>query len=373
MHTLTDTSKNNMAAKITQMDTILEKPAVAHQRERLQQYRHFSAPVHALLALDAGRMGSWSLDVEAGEVVGDRFVAQLLGFSYEQQPWPIAAFFESVHPDDQSNVQEAVAKAFSGETQYYDTIFRTRHTDSQNIDVWLGARGQVTERSEDGTPLRVVGVNWNASEQKMYEHKLSSLAAEMDHRIKNAFSVILALVNLGDKTSDSKADFALTLRAQVEAMATAHALSARMARTTADADTNLSILDIIKASLAPWLGPNAQDPQRVVVNCDADILIPPRKVSPLAMILYEISTNATKHGALATTDGKVDISITRQPDNGVLFVWTETTMENTSKPDAKIGLGTVLLEHCAQNLGGSVTQTEDQNGLKITLAINLSD
>lgn len=195
----------------------------------------------------------------------------------------------------------------------------------------------------------------------------------MDHRIKNAFAVILALVNLGDKMSDSQADFALTLRAQVEAMATAHTLSARMARSTADADTKLSIVDIIEASLTPWLGPDASGPKRVTLDCDDAILIPPRKVSPLAMVLYEISTNATKHGPLATPDGKVVITVTRQSDDEVLFVWTETAAENTFEADAKTGFGAVLLEHCAQNLGGSVTQTRDHNGFRMALTINLSN
>lgn len=345
---------------------------INHQRKRLQQYSHFSAPVHALLALDAGRMGSWSLDIPTGEVVGDRLVATLLGFDFDAQPWNVSQFFTSVHPEDLDTVQQAVEKALTGENPYYDTIFRANHGGTSNADVWLGARGQVTERDEDGAPLRLVGVNWDATEQKSHEQKLGLLAAEMDHRIKNAFAVILALLKIGDKLSDSKADFATTLRAQVEAMATAHALSARMARTTEDVGTKLNMSEIIEASLAPWLANDFEGPNRVSIVCDPDILVPPRKVSPLAMLLYEVSTNATKHGALAELEGSVEVVVARVSESTVVLRWIETATDIQPKSEAIDGFGTVLLQHCAQNLGGTFTQSKTPGRYETEFTMDLT-
>lgn len=346
---------------------------IVQQHKRLQQYSHFSAPVHALLALDAGRMGSWSLDIPTGDVVGDRLVATLLGFDFDAQPWHVSQFFTSVHPEDRDFVQKAVDQALSGENPYYDTIFRASHGDTNNADVWLGARGQVTERDEDGTPLRLAGVNWDATEQKSHEQKLGLLAAEMDHRIKNAFSVILALLKIGDKLSSTKADFATTLRAQVEAMATAHALSARMARTTEDADTKLSMIEIIEASLTPWLADDTDRPKRVSIVCDPEILVPPRKVSPLAMLLYEVSTNATKHGALAEMDGKVEVIVARTSETTVVLRWTEIAPDIQPQSEAMDGFGAVLLQHCAQNLGGTVTQSKTPGRYQTECTMDLTE
>ena len=345
---------------------------LTQQKNRLKQISHFSAPVHAMLALDAGRMGSWSLDIPTGEVVGDRLVASLLGFQYDAQPWQAEQFYSSVHPDDLAEVQLAVDKALAGETPFYDIVFRTNQADESRPDVWLGARGQVTERDEGGAPLRLAGVNWDATAQKVNEQKLATLAAEMDHRIKNAFAVIRALVKIGVQSSSDKEDFASILSAQVEAMATAHALSARMARTTADADTKLDIREIIETSLAPWLNGPDDMSQRVGIICDKNMQIPPRKVSPLAMILYEISTNAAKHGALAEADGKVNITVDRHLDDAVTLKWTETA-DIAPRATETTGFGTVLLSHCAQNLGGSITQTKTVTGFETVLTIDLAD
>ena len=375
MHTFYQPNTNTSAPKgsLMQIPPTIASPADESddQRKRLMQYSHFSAPVHALLALDAGRMGSWSLDVVTGEVVGDRLVANLLGFDYDAQPWPVAQFFSSVHPDDVEHVQQAVDRAFAGETAYYDTTFRANHGGAQNADIWLGARGQVTERGEDGEPLRVVGVNWDATEQKTQEQKLAMLAAEMDHRIKNAFAVILALVKLGDKLTHDKTEFATKLLAQVEAMSTAHALSARMARTTKNADSPLSILEILEASLAPWLDHSFDGPQRVTITCDPKMMIPPRKVSPLAMALYEVSTNATKHGALAGPDGTVEIVVSQTSDDMAQLVWTETSVDVDEKLED--GFGAVLLQHCAQILGGTATQTPTDDRFQTILTMDLTD
>lgn len=348
------------------------KTGTGQQEHKSQQFNRLNAPIHALLALDAGRMGSWSLDVESGEVIGDRLVARLLGLGYEIQPWTIDDFFTSVHPDDRAAVHDAVDKAFSGETPYYDAIFRTTRKDADGSDMWLGARAQVTERAEDGRPLRVVGVNWDATAQKTQEKKLAMLAAEMDHRIKNAFAVILALVKIGDKVSPDKESFATTLRAQVEAMATAHALSARMARATNDADSELSILEILETSLAPWLDHHIDGPKRVMIACEPDALIPPRKVSPLAMALYEFSTSATKHGALAGAEGRVDIIVKRLSENKVELVWDETDNDETVlRPEAD-DFSEVLLQHCAQTLGGDMVQSQTNTGIRKVLTFDLS-
>lgn len=345
----------------------------AQQDHRLQAYSHFGAPVHALLALDAGRMGSWSLDIETSTVVGDRRMSQFFGLDFDAQPWPLETCFSAIDDGDLAAVQASVQKALSGETDNYDTAFRVNPNPDSKTEMWLGARGQVTEWAEDGRPLRLVGVNWDATAQQQGEAKLAALAAEMDHRIKNAFSVIIALLNIGHRRSSGKEDFATTLRAQVEAMATAHSLSARMARKTQDSDTKLSILEIIEASLAPWLGHTCDSQQRVSITCDAALAIPPLKVSALAMILYEMSTNAAKHGALSGSNGKVDVTVVPETDAGLVLTWSETGIDYRPhlQSDAAEGFGTVLLQHCAQNLGGTLTDTELDDGHQTILRIDL--
>jgi len=75
--------------------------APTSERNRLQQYSHFSSPVHALL----------------GAVVGDRLVANLLGFNFDAQPWHVSQFFDAIHPDDHIQVQAAALTTTSFSAQ----------------------------------------------------------------------------------------------------------------------------------------------------------------------------------------------------------------------------------------------------------------
>lgn len=347
-------------------------PAKPYLREKEEFYENVNPSTRALLALDAGRMGCWSLNIATDEVVGDRFVANLLGFDYDAQPWPADHFYNIVHPDDLAHVHAAVARALSGEAASYDVEFRKFNGDPSAPVQWLGARGQVTEWSEKGGPLRVVGVNWDVTDQKVSEQKLVAMAAEMDHRVKNAFAVIRALINLGNRTSDSKDDLVTTLRSQVEAMAMAHAVSARMARTTADAESLLGIRDIISSALAPWLGEKIDKQARVTINCAPDLMMHPRKVSPLAMVLYELSTNATKYGPLSSETGQIEISVEMTTDDDAVLIWSETSTAPHNETVAQSGFGTVLLENCAINLGGSVHREIKPGGLYLELQMNIA-
>lgn len=342
------------------------------QRDRDEFFDNVTPSTRALLALDAGRMGCWSINIGTNEIVGDRFDANLLGLNYDEQPWTREQFYKIVHPDDLDHVKATVAKALSGVDPNYNVDFRKFNNDPNAPVQWLGARGQVTEWDEHGNPLRIVGVNWDATEQKIGEQKLTAMAAEMDHRVKNAFAVIRALINLGNRTTDSKDEFVTTLRSQVEAMAMAHAVSARMARTTADADSLLNVHDIISSALAPWLGDKIEHTDRVKITCDPSLTIHPRKVSPLAMVLYELSTNATKYGPLSTDTGHIDISVHEKSGDEVLLIWSETSDPPPNESPTQSGFGTVLLDNCAINLGGAVHRDMKPEGLYLELRMNVA-
>ena len=291
-------------------------------------YDDAQAPVRALIALEAGRMGSWHWDIAAGTVTGDKFVAELLNMDFEAQPWPVQNVFASMHPEDLPRVQGEVDKALAGadlyEVEFRDTVVNPE-TGVEGLR-WLGARGRVTLRDEDGTPREMVGVNWDATQQKTHEERLSMLAGEMDHRVKNAFAVIRALVNLGARAEGDKKDFALTLRAQVQAMADAHAISARMARQTEAPLQSVPVAEVLNSALAPWTnvaGGHTPSGTSIDLHMDPHVQIAPRAVSPLAMLIYELATNATKYGPLGEAGGQLRVDLLRSAPAEAHLKWTE--------------------------------------------------
>ena len=355
----------------------------AIERERLEHYDDVQAPMRAMLALDAGRMGSWRWDIVDGTVTGDRFVANLLNMDFDAQPWPVGEVFASMHPDDLPRVQGEVDKALSG-ADIYETEFRDRVTDPDTGEEglrWLGARGRVTQRSESGEPLEMIGVNWDATVQKTHEQRLTMLASEMDHRVKNAFAVIRALINLGERMPGDKASFAGTLRTQVQAMSDAHAISARLARAAQAPSAPVPIVDVIRSALAPWMdgGPGAAGNVAVRIDADEAILVLPRNVSALAMLAYELATNATKYGPLGEAGGTLDVVIERNGTDEAVIRWRETTdradtariAAGEAREGISSGFGSMLVQHCVSTLRGRVKREMTEKGLHFELRMSV--
>ena len=226
----------------------------------------------------------------------------------------------------------------------------------------------------------MIGVNWDATQQKTHEQRLAMLAGEMDHRVKNAFAVIRALINLGERVPGDKKNFAETLKVQVQAMSDAHAISARLARAAQAPSAPVPVAEVLRSALAPWLGDaDAGRTGRATVRIDADesILVLPHNVSAVAMLAYELATNATKYGPLGASGGALDVSIERDGPEQALLRWTETTddpavarkAEEEAKDGVSAGFGSVLVQHCINTLRGKVKRDLTPTGLRFELHI----
>ncbi|GGY55582.1 sensor histidine kinase [Parvularcula lutaonensis] len=331
------------------------------------------AASRATLALAAGKMGSWEWDIEGGTVTGDPIVGTYFELDDVPQPWPVERIFKAMHPDDEAAVRKAVEAALDDDVEYH-TEFRIARGANQP-ELWLGARGRVVARAEDGRALRMLGVNWDMSEEKEHERKLGMLASEMDHRVKNAFAVMRALIRLASKSAVDVQSLASTLEAQAIAMAEAHALSAKLSHSEGSSG-NVPLQDILNTALKPWMERPA-DNGSVTVSIDSpeNIVLPSAMISPVAMLVYELATNAAKHGPLGERGGKLEVAIT-QKDGKITFIWNEYT------GDAPVGgraipadalesrrFGSVLVQQCASTLGAETERALTPDGLRFRMVI----
>ena len=345
--------------------------------ERLTHYADDAAATRARLALDAGRMGSWAWDIETGTVTGDPEVARLFGIDYDAQPWPVDTIFSSIHRDDVAMVETEVQQALDGDVDY-DVTFRNNTSDDH--PVWLGARGRVTQRDDVGKPQRMVGVNWDATPEIVREKQLELLAGEMDHRVKNAFAVMRALINLGQRSQTNVRNFADTLKGQVQALADAHAISARMARSHSAPDVSVPVLEVLRTALEPWLDGRDRTGTTIHIDVDETLTLAPRDVSSVAMLAYELTTNATKYGPLGNQGGMLRVAFAHTGEDVVLS-WTEELPEGEARNAAKTaaehdaaqgepsGFGSTLIRHCAATLGARVRREMTPTGLHFELRL----
>ena len=322
----------------------------------------------ASLALAAGGMVSWQWDVVADEVIADEGFQDLFGLPHRG----ISAqdVFARMHPDDVDQVKADVEAALA-EGKDYVTEFRVRLPDGRQR--WVGARGRVTQRAEDGTALRMLGVNWDETEQKLQEERLAIFASEMNHRVENGFALMAALVQLGARAPGSKTDYAARLRGQVQALADAHRLTVAAERgegpdgePVEPGGLAIHARAVIEKALAAW----AADAARVTLAFRADPVLSATAASALAMLAYELMTNAVKYGALGQAAGHLTVVVEDAGNGDARIRWRErhpTALAAREEQQDRKGFGSVLLQHCAAKLHGHLRRDVTPDGLSLVL------
>jgi PAS domain S-box-containing protein len=124
------------------------------------------------LATDSARIGIWDWDILKDELIWDEHMYALYGLSPGEFGGAYSAWLNGLYPDDRASSNEATEKAVRGEAEY-DTEFRVMWPDGSVH--WLKANGRVF-RDKEGTPLRMVGVNYDITERKIIEEEREKLA-----------------------------------------------------------------------------------------------------------------------------------------------------------------------------------------------------
>lgn len=120
------------------------------------------------MAYDASGMAAWDLDMTTGKAVWTDRMYALLGVDHDT-PSTADTFFGAMHPDDREATAAAVdAAAADGTT--FDTDFRIIQPDGDIRN--LAGCGRVVGRSPDGTPTRMIGVNYDVTERRRTARRL---------------------------------------------------------------------------------------------------------------------------------------------------------------------------------------------------------
>ncbi len=120
------------------------------------------------LATHSAQMGIWDWDIQKNQLIWDDQMFMLYGVNKEEFREAYETWLYGIHPDDRDRSNEVSQKAVNGEGEY-DTEFRVVWPDGSVH--WLKADGQVF-RDETGQAIRMVGLNYDITEQKQTEKML---------------------------------------------------------------------------------------------------------------------------------------------------------------------------------------------------------
>ncbi|MCF8882671.1 CHASE3 domain-containing protein [Erythrobacter sp. SN021] len=186
------------------------------------------------------------------------------------------------------------------------------------------------------------------------------LARELNHRVKNLFAVILAIVQMSGRDKPEAKEVTESIAQRIRALLTAHEVSqGELERPVA------SLRALVETSLAPY-----RSRKHTAEINGPEIMLPAKRVTPLGLVLHELTTNAVKYGAWQS-EGTVSVTWTEK-DGSLALEWRESGADIEEVPERK-GFGSLLMTSAARQFGGTLERKFTKDGLRVSIELPVDD
>jgi PAS domain S-box-containing protein len=307
------------------------------------------------LAMEVAKLGAWRW-TPPDTLEWDSSARAMLGLKPEDRFPTMEEFKSWVHSRDRPSFEEAMVS--TGEDEVIpEQEYRVTTPDGETR--WLHV---FTPRSirEGKTTF---GIGQDVTDRKEKEDRIRALMAEVAHRVKNQYAVILALVRETAKKTRTAKDFQAQVQSRIVALSRSHDLLVN------GEWIGVEMEELVKTQLEPFCSAE---------RCEISgprAMLKPMAVQYLGMAIHELATNSTKYGALSVAEGKIAVKWLFGPRNGgaepeLTLSWTESG----GPPPRRIsraGFGREVLERLAPAaLGGTGKLTFARSGLVWTLEVS---
>lgn len=171
--------------------------------------------------------------------------------------------------------------------------------------------------------------------RKSAEDRLKVLIHELNHRVRNVMAVTQAVVRLSFTPGLSLSEIQKTCEGRLQALAKA------MSILTASDWKSVGLRSLISDDILPFAG-------RIEIE-GPDIALRARTAQTFSLLLYELATNAAKHGALSVPEGRVKLQWRIDNLGGdpqFHLHWTESGGPRVETPTRR-GFGELLVRRIA--------------------------
>ncbi len=354
----------------SQFDVTLERERLVRlQRDRAELEAEVAQRNVALqaseerlrFALEAGQLGSWSINLETGYLTASDRCKAICG-RQPDDPLSLEDLRASIHPDDRAAQQAAIEQAIANRS-FLDAEYRL--TTPAGEERWIQIRGKAHYRA-DGTPIFITGTSQDITERRAVQSHRALLTRELHHRVQNTLASLQAVVSQTMRRANSLQDAAATLTARIQAMSAANTLL-----ITEEFDS-VSMHDLVMRSLTPF---GVEDADRFHLS-GPDLRLPPQVVVAYALALHELATNAAKYGALSNATGVVEVtwSITGETAHPLLHMLWRERGGPPVVPPRRTSFGTQLIKRVlASEIGGQVDVNFRHEGIVFTAVVPLAN
>ncbi|MCG8271970.1 PAS domain-containing protein [Aquamicrobium sp. NLF2-7] len=304
----------------------------------------------------------WSATAEG---VHDYFSKRWFEFTGipEEEALNTENWVDLLHPDDQDRVMEVWRRCLtSGDV--YDIEYRFRSQSGEYR--WMRVMA-LPQRDGRGRLKRWFGTATDIHESRMGVEQRDLIARELNHRIKNIFSIVGGMIGLSMRERPDMKEFAEELRGRLLALNDAHDFIRPDDRARTAQRVSHSFQKLLQRLLKPYDDENGQ---RISIE-GPDARIDAGAATPLALVFHELATNSAKYGALSTPGGNIRVRFSRTPES-VSIEWAERGgMVRAEAPD-HAGFGTRLLTLSVEaQLRGSFRRHWEPDGVRVEIEFPL--
>jgi two-component sensor histidine kinase len=259
-------------------------------------------------------------------------------------------YIGSVHPDDAAE-QDAVLKDTITRCGTSTREFRIRRKSDNKIRHIRAV--EIARADLDGQTQWVVGTNLDVTEQKDRERHVQFLMGEINHRAKNLLAVVMSVAH--QTGGGANAEFVRKFSARIQS------LSATQNILVENNWTSVALENLVRGQLDHFkdlIG------NRITLGGDTVYLSPPA-VQTIGMALHELTTNASKYGALSNDSGRVAITWKHEPGGAsgrFVMNWNEFDGPSVVAPQRKGFGSTVTGEVVRMSLGARITTDFSSTG-----------
>jgi PAS domain S-box-containing protein len=260
------------------------------------------------------------------------------------------------HQDEEPRILERIRRGERVET--YETM-RLRK-DGSLVPVSLTVS---PVRNATGHIIGASKIARDITSARENEHRIRMLMREVNHRVKNQYSVILSMIRETNKRAENPAVFERQVRERIMALSRSHDL------LVMGDWKGVTIFELL-LSQAKSFGSE----ERISMS-GPSIVLSPHAVQYLGIAFHELATNSAKYGVLSSNEGQISVgwNITGSGASRLLHLtWNETDGPQV-QTSGNGGFGTVVLKRVApEAVSGTGNLEYGPHGITWTLQAPLA-
>lgn len=315
------------------------------------------------LLLDATAEGFYAVDRGGYTTRCNAAFVRMLGFKSEEDVIgkQLHDIIHHSHADGSHYPREECPiyhVASTGEMAHVDdeVFYRTDGT-SFPVEYWV--RPVIWQGELQGAVCNILDV----SERRQAEEAQQLLMRELNHRVKNLFSITAGMIKMTARHANDVEEMSSSLTGRVIALARAHELISSSITSGHSHETPSSLHSLIEVVLEPYI----EGRPGVLDLAGPPVELGPTSTTGFALILHELATNAAKYGALSAATGKLQVAWDVEGDELTLD-WKETGGPKVAGPPKQTGFGSRLAQLSATGqLGGGIEHLWQQGGVEVRL------